>query len=145
MKNNVQRRTLVAGTVLMLVVLALFTFVRYRAAQARQEEVRKIGADWQQSGLLPENDYVRLHALGHSAVQTHTISDQDLDWSLDKMKHSQSPIVHARVMGMLSALVNLPSSQKGRINTAITPLLQSRSDLDRRYALRVQRLLNLSH
>ena len=144
MTSNSRGRTLIGGAAVTIVVLAGFTLVHYRNAHARQEQVRTIGADWRQRGLLSQQDYVRLHASQDTVVQTHTLSDKELDWLLATMEHSPSPIVHARVLGILATMANPPASQKERINTAIVPLLQSRNALDSHYALRVQRKLGLS-
>jgi hypothetical protein len=143
MKSNLQRRVLVTGLALVMAVLASFAMQQYLQQPAPDEETPTVGADWQQRGLLSEQEYVRVRGLGQVVVRTGTLSDHNLDWLLDTMQRSSSSIVHARVLGVLLALRNPPAAQKARIKTAITPLLQSRDPLDRRYAYRLQNKLAL--
>jgi hypothetical protein len=134
---------LIAATVVLLA--AVVVVLNRRSANAEKAEVARIGADWEQSGRLSQASYVHLRQI-ISGVRNSggVISDQDLDWSLAVMNSGSDAIVRARVMGMLGMLGErkpLPTTQKQKVLAAITPLLNSRQELDRRYAARVQKAL----
>lgn len=139
-----QRKILIAVGIVLVIAAAVVGFVRYRSAAAHQQVIRQIGAEWQQEGLLSQDDYVKLSQIKDSVVQTRTISDQDLDWLLATMQQSQDSVVHARVLGILSTLANPPAPQKQKIAAAVAPMLQSQNELDRHYAMRVQKHLGLA-
>jgi hypothetical protein len=155
MTSYLQRRALATGLGLVVIALAALALERSSnrpappAAAPGYPRSGWMGADWQQRGLLSEPDYGRLRGIGRSVTQTRKVSDQELDWLLATMGRSRSSIMHARVLGILSALGTGAqrrqgaASQKGRIRTAIAPLLPSPDLLERRYAQRVQSHLAL--
>ncbi len=146
MSSGTSKRKLIIGGAVAAVVIAaaVIGFVRYQNARAHEREVRKIGALWQQEGLMTQAEYVELRRISDAVVQHHTVSDAELDWLLATMRQSQEPTVHARVLGILSTLKNPPAGQRDKIASAIVPMLQSKAELDRRYAARVQRNLGLA-
>ena len=119
--------------------------VYIRRVEAERRQIAVIGAGWEQMQWLSQSDYVRLRSL-ISEVQSHggAIQDSDLAWSLALLRDNPSVIVRARVLGMLSLLgkpAPLPANQRAQLQAAITPLLASKEELDRRYAARVERAL----
>ena len=124
-----------------IVAILVVWFVQHNRVVARENEIHEIGADWQQMNWLSKDDYVKLRHLTDSAIQTGKMSDEDLNWSLNLLSQSSASIARARVMGMLCVLKKAPESQRTKIATAIAPLLNSPDDLDKRYALRVQKML----
>jgi hypothetical protein len=70
------------------IVVALI--LSYRRAAAEREEIAYIAADWEQRGLLPRADYIKLREIISEVRQRKTISDKDLDWSLALMARNYS-------------------------------------------------------
>lgn len=79
-------------------------------------------------------DYVRLRQIRDSIRQSRQISDSDLDWSLSLLKSSSEPTARSRVMTMFVLLKNTPQAQKDKVKGAVTPLLSSQDELDRKSA-----------
>ena len=144
MNSDIRRWTLGGGIALLTAAIAMFALMHYRGVQAEQSEARRIGADWQQRGLLSQQDYVRLRGLGHAVVTTRRLSDADVNWLLATLAQSPSTVAHARILTILSTLDHPSAPQKERIKQAITPLLQSRDVLEQQSAERVQSKLALS-
>jgi hypothetical protein len=148
MQSLARKPVWIAGAALVAILFAGFGFSRYRSAQTKQAQeqaqIRQIGADWQQEGLLSQQDYVTLRGFASEVVRTRSLSDGDLDWLLSTMARSSSAIVHARVLGILCALSNPPAAQKMKIKAGIAPMLRDGNILDERYARRVQQKLSLS-
>lgn len=96
----------------------------------------KLGADFQNQGIMSQKDYLRLVQLSMDANTSHLISNGDLDWAIALM-HSPStnpPIVHAKVIALFEELQPIPADQRVKILAAVRPLLGSQSQLDRVYA-----------
>jgi hypothetical protein len=143
MDRNV-RRWLLGGIIAVLILaIAGSALQRSRRAQAERAEAQRIGAEWQQNGMLAQADYVRVRELGHAATKGR-LSDADVDWLLTTLTKTPSTIAHARILTVLSTLDHSPASQKQRIQQTITPLLQSGDLLERRSAERVQSKLALA-
>ena len=125
-----------------IITIVIVLLVQHNRVVAHENEIHEVGADWQQMNMLPKDDYVKLRHLTDSAIQTGKMSDEDVDWSLNLLSQSSASAPRARVMGMLSVIRKVPESQRTKIATAIAPLLNSPDELDKRYALRVQKMLN---
>jgi hypothetical protein len=143
MNRNLQRWLLGGVIAVLILAIAGSALLRSRRAQADREEAQRIGAEWQQTGMLAQADYVRVRELGHAADKG-PLSDADVDWLLTTLTKTSSTIAHARILTVLSTLGHPAASQKQRIQQAITPLLQSRDLLERRSAERVQSRLALA-
>jgi hypothetical protein len=141
--GRIKRITFATGLLVALIlvtpVVATITYVHYTQ---EEEQRREIGADWQQAGLLSQQDYLKVRQIIDGIWTSGTISDEDLDWSLNVVKQSPSGIVRARVMGMYTILKQMNPAQKEKIQAMITPLLTSEDKLDRAYAHSVQTVLN---
>lgn len=144
MARNVGVRALCWVVPVALAAALGFGYMRYKAAEGRQRQVRSIGAEWQQLYQLPQADYVRLISIKDSVVKTRSIDDSDLDWLLDQLGQGKNTVVRARILGVISTATNSSEAQKRRIAPAVIPLLQSRDALDRHYAASVQRKLRLA-
>ena len=106
---------------------------------ASPQEIKKMGTDMQNRGLMTQTDYVKVRALGHQVSTTHIISDADLDWDLVFLKRSNNGIARARALTVISEIDPVSDAQKAKISPVVTPLLSSPDSLTRRYAQRVQR------
>ena len=153
MRSGTSKRKLIIGGAIAAVVIAaaVIGFVRYQSARAHEREVREyetkirqIGGLFEAVGLLSQADYVKLREIGDAVVDRHTVSDAELDWLLATMRQSHETIVHARVLAILLDLKNPPPDQKEKIASAIVPMLQSKNEVFRRCAARIQRNLGLS-
>lgn len=109
---------------------------------AEQKEAQRMGADMQQSGVMSQQDYVKVRELGHQAALSHTLSDSDLDWDLAFLKRSGNGIARARAMTVLSEIKPLSAAQKAKIAPVVAPYLRNPEDTYRRVAARIQQALS---
>jgi hypothetical protein len=98
----------------------------------------------QQSGVMSQNDYMRVRELGHQTSQTHTMSDADLDWTLSLIKKAGNSVARARALTTLSEIRPMSAAQKSKILPAISPYLNSTDRLDQAGAQRVRRAIDAS-
>jgi hypothetical protein len=137
------RITYITGLLAVLVVVSpVVATVVYVHHSHLEAERLQIGADWQEQGLMSQQNYVRLRLVADGIRRTGSISDADLEWLLSLVDQSPSPIVHARVLGVFTILKAIPKNQKKQIRESIAPLLKSTDPLDRRYSRRVQSVLD---
>lgn len=120
-------------------ILCIFTAVGCSHQTPEQKEAQSTGAGMQQSGMMSQQDYVKVRELEHQVADSHTISDADLDWDLAFLKRSSNGIARARAMTVLSEVKPLSAAQKAKISPAVTPYLSSPDALTQQYARRVQR------
>jgi hypothetical protein len=139
-----RKRLLAMGAGLILIAaVATGLFIQQNKATERKRQLLAVGAEWQQMGWLTQADYMRVTAIKDGVVRTRTIRDADLDWLLAELQKTENSVARAKILGVLSTLKNTPSAQSSRIATSITPLLASKDNLERRYALRVKKKLDL--
>lgn len=106
---------------------------------AEQKQAQNMGADMQRSGMMSQQDYVKVRELGHQAAASHTLSDSDLDWDLAFLKRSDNGIARARALTVLSEISAPSAAQRAKISPVVTPYLSSPDALTQQYARRVQR------
>jgi len=90
---------------------------------------------------LSHADYTRAGELGRSAYKTHSLSNTDLDWTLNLLKEAKNPLVRARAMAILSQVHPMSAEQKLEVSPAITPYLVSTNYLEKSSAQKVNRWL----
>ena len=129
------------NTVVILAPLVLTALVAAGCSHqtAEQKEAQGQGARMQQSGVMSQQDYVKVRGLGHQVSASHTLSDSDLDWDLAFLKRSDNGLARARALTVLSEISPLSDAQKAKISPIVTPYLSSPDALTRQYAERVQR------
>lgn len=103
---------------------------KYNAAQASSE--------MQKSGVMSQETYLRIDDLGHKTHKSHTISNDDLNWTVSTLNTGGNAIVRARAMTVLSEIRPMSSAQKAVIAQAIAPYLNSSNRLDYLSAKRVE-------
>jgi type IV pilus biogenesis protein CpaD/CtpE len=86
-------------------------------------------------------DYKKNRRLGHQVYLTHTISDADLDWTLNLLSGAKNFYVRARAMTILEEVHPMSAAQKAKIAPAIAPYLNSTNALEQSCAQKVKLLL----
>ena len=128
----------------LLAALALVALVAagcsHQAGQTTgQKDAQTIGAEMQRSGIMSQQDYVKVRGLGHQVAATHAISEADLDWDLAFLQRAGNGIGRARALTVISEIHPLSAAQKAKISPVVTPYLSSPDELTRLYAQSVQR------
>jgi len=123
-------------------ILCIFTAVGCSHQTAEQTQAQTLGANMQQSGVMSQQDYVRVREMGHQAAASHAISDADLDWDLAFLKRSENGIARARAMTVLSEVKPLSPAQKAKIAPVVAPYLNNPEDTYRHAAARIQQALS---
>ena len=90
---------------------------------------------------LSQADYTRAGELGRSAYKTHSLSNTDLDWTLNLLKEAKNPLVRTRAMTILSQVHPMSAEQKLKVSPAIAPYLVSTNYLEKSSAQKVNRWL----
>jgi hypothetical protein len=123
--------------------LAVFAFgAAGCASHSQNQEMTKAataGAAMQQGGIMSQSSYVRIRELAHNVAQTHTISDDDLNWTVTQLNTQKNSIARARFFNTLFEIRPMSAAQKAEILPAITPYLNSTDKLDQIGAQRVQK------
>jgi hypothetical protein len=83
-------------------------------------------------------DRVQIEKITKKTHITKSISDSDLNWSLNELKTSKDITSRVRVLGYLLFIENFGIGQKQKIDFAINPLLQSKYPLDVTWAKKVK-------
>lgn len=109
-----------------------------RSQNQETSEAATAGAAMQQAGVMSQSNYVRQHALAYSVIKTHTISDEDLTWTLAQLNEEKNSAARARAFNILADIRPMSGAQKSRILPAIAPYLSSSDRLDQAGARRVQ-------
>lgn len=140
-------KTIFARPGLGIGLVAIFAAASMAGCASYKQEAQKTtsrGAEMQQSGTMSQSDYIRISALGHQVYQTHSISDANLDWTLNFLNSAKNPIARARAMTTLSEIRPMSAAQKAKILPAIAPFLNSADTLDQTGAKRVQKVTQAS-
>ncbi len=90
---------------------------------------------------VSQADYSKNGKIGRSVHQTHTISDSDLDWTLNYLKGAKNSLVRTRAMTILAQIHPMSDEQKAKIGPAVEPYLNSDDALEKSAALKVKQWL----
>jgi hypothetical protein len=99
------------------------------------------GAQMQESGIMSQKNFLRIHHLEEQVSRTGAISSADLTWTLTFLKNSSNAIARARAMTTLSEIRPMSPAQKAEIQPAIAPYIDSPNPLDREGAKIVERAM----
>jgi len=124
---------------LVISILLVFALAGCSSKSPAPKSINQIGAEMQQAGVMSQTDYVRVRNLQHKTSQTHTISDEDFQWTLSLLATTRSSLARARAMTVLSDIHPMSSAQKDKVTSAIAPYINSSDPLDAAYARSVQR------
>lgn len=124
---------------LVISILLAFALIGCSSKSSAPKSINQIGAEMQQAGVMSQTDYVRVRNLQYKISQTHTISDEDFQWTLSLLATTRSSLARARAMTVLSDIHPMSSAQKDKVTSAIAPYINSSDPLDATYARSVQR------
>ncbi len=104
-------------------------------------------------GILPATDQMHMFAIRDKVTASHSISDEDLNWVLDKLKTNSAPgklqaLARADLMEPIDALEggSVPPNQKDKIFKAVVPMLSNAPPFDGLFdktnASNVMRIIN---
>lgn len=104
---------------------------------------QQIAEDYDKQGILSKSDYWHLHTI-YQTEQNQPLQNEDLEWLINLLQKPSTdpPTKNAKVMAAFLDLKVPPTEQQNqRIVAAVTPLLSSKSELDRNYAASVLKKL----
>lgn len=143
-KLTQSKRMMLVGVLSFAVALLMTLGVRsYLQQKAAETQIRTIGAGMQRSGEVSQNEYIRVRTLRSSMLAGQNLSDEDFDWCLSILSQTRphSVVNSNKNAMMIGILLRLPENndvtpeRKERLYTAVAPLLRSKEQLDRAYAL----------
>jgi hypothetical protein len=136
-----QKRNLMAAIVLAAFVFGFgaFYITQQKARTDNAAAIAAIGEEFEESGITTQENYIRIRSISSALRASGKISDADLDWLLTVLQSSDQPLLHSRVLGVLTLLKQGSASQNQKIHRAIQPYLKSSNPLQREYALSVQK------
>lgn len=144
---------LMLGVGLIIVtVVALAVLHNLQTANSKQARYQWMAHHQEAEGILPATEHMHIFAIRDKVTASHSISDEDLNWVLDKLKTNSAPgklqaLARADLLEPISGLegASVPSSQKDRIFKAVVPMLSndpSFDELDKTRASNVMRSIN---
>ena len=137
---------LVVAVVLTIVVFAHYFRLRYdrvpspTAMSAAADQAA--GAKFERMGVMPATDLVRMTTIGERTDKTGVMSDDDVDYLIQKIEDpslmsTSSGFVHMRAAADFTSIVEYGPGQKEKIIKACIPLIVSKNQLDERVGLAV--------
>lgn len=145
---------LMLGVGLIIVtVVALVVLHNLQTANSKQAFYQGMAHHQEAEGILPATEQMHIFAIRDKVTASHSISDEDLNWVLDKLKANSAPgklqaLARADLLEPISALegASVPASQKDRIFKAVVPMLSKDPPfdglLDKTRASNVMRSIN---
>ena len=140
-KQKMKKQPLLIAVGLAIVASMITVVTLFYPKFQETREIKQIGAEWESSGKLPQEDYVKLRALTETANKELGLTDENLDWVLKRLG-SKEALVRSRLLGLLELAARKPTeAQKEKIATAIKPFLASENALEKVAAQRVEKVL----
>jgi hypothetical protein len=122
---------LIALNVLALAVTgAIYIGGRFAAERARQEEVRRIGKDFETEGTMTQAEYVRIRDIQDGVNKSGEMSDTDFAWVLDLLGRRQKPLAQARGLLTISTLRPFPPDRREQAFSAAKTSLLAKDPAD---------------
>lgn len=120
----------VLNVIVLLVYGTLWLKERNALRAAKEKEVDTIAKNYEYSGVMSHDDYVKLRFLEDKVQRFSSLEDQDVDWLLSlrraplKQKPYAASLARTRPMGALLD-AKLTPSQKEKVFQAALPMLSS--------------------